>query len=75
MNFAKENQILKDGWRLINELRGVIAEEYYFANKLTADEALTKLLMRSEEIEYNTFKKLSLELKGVGRRRRNEDKN
>lgn len=31
---------------------------------LKADEALTKLLMRSEEIEYNTFKKLSLELEG-----------
>lgn len=64
MNSAKENQILKEGWRLINELRGAIAEEYYFSHKLTADEALTKLLMCSEEIECSTFKKLSLELKG-----------
>ena len=64
INIAKKYQIVEDAFKLMNQRRREIAEEYYFGNsEITSEEAFEELIRQLEAIEYNTYNKLNLEAK------------
>ena len=71
INLTKKSQILEDAFKLMNQRRRVIVEEYYFGDSgITSEEAFEELIGQLEAIEYNTYNKLNLEAKkyqGVGK--------
>lgn len=71
MNITKQSQIIEDAFKLMNQRRRVIVEEYYFGNSnIASEEAFEELIKQLEAIEYNTYNKLNLEAKkhgGLGR--------
>lgn len=64
INLTKKSQILEDAFKLMNQRRRVIVEEYYFGHSnITSEEAFEELISQLEAIEYNTYNKLNLEAK------------
>lgn len=64
INIAKKTQIIEDAFKLMNQRRRVIVEEYYFGNsEITSEEAFEELIRQLEAIEYNAYNKLNLEAK------------
>lgn len=71
INLTKQLRIIEDAFKLMNQRRRVIVEEYYFGHSnITSEEAFEELIRQLEAIEYNTYNKLNLEAKkhgGLGR--------
>lgn len=62
INLTKKLRIIEDAFKLMNQRRRVIVEEYYFGNsEITSEEAFEELIKQLEAIEYNTYNKLNLE--------------
>lgn len=67
INLTKKLRIIEDAFKLMNQRRRVIVEEYYFGrSKITSEEAFEELIRQLEAIEYNTYNKLNLEAKKHG---------
>lgn len=64
INITKRFQIIEGAFKLMNQRRRAIVEEYYFGNsEITSEEAFEELIRQLEAIEYNTYNKFNLEAK------------
>lgn len=64
INIAKKYQIVEGAFKLMNQRRREIVEEYYFGNsEITSEEAFEELIRQLEAIEYNAYNKFNLEVK------------
>lgn len=62
INLTKKLQILENAFKLMNQRRRAIVEEYYFGHSnVTSEEAFEELISQLEAIEYSAYNKLNLE--------------